>query len=104
MSSEEREIAKKSLSELYRKREFPENPRYSKHSGHTNTASFGSLKKRKTVKGSSIGDGHKKVLKAEPPEILFTDYVPGKTYEVSVIIFPKAIMHYLEYSYIKEYK
>ncbi|XP_019855733.1 PREDICTED: deleted in lung and esophageal cancer protein 1-like [Amphimedon queenslandica] len=83
MSSLEREEAKKSLKELYRKRDFIRSPRHLPEEYHTNTASFGSLRKRqagekgKPVKSSKV----KRLFQAEPTEVIFTDYVPGKTYE-----------------------
>ena len=86
MSSLEREQAKKSLKELYRKRDFIRSPRHLPQEYHTNTASFGSLRKRqagekvKQVKSSKV----KRLFEAEPTEVIFTDYVPGITYEVGM--------------------
>ena len=74
-------MEKLALSELHRKVKFLHNPRHSAHK-HSNTASHGPLKIRK----GDIERRREKDLKlfiAEPSKVIFTDYTPGETYEVS---------------------
>ena len=74
-------MEKLALSELHRKVKFLHNPRHSAHK-HSNTASDGPLKIRK----GDIERRREKDLKlfiAEPSKVVFTDYTPGDTYEVS---------------------
>ena len=63
-------MEKLALSELHRKVKFLHNPRHSAHK-HSNTASHGPREK------------DLKLFIAEPSKVIFTDYTPGETYEVS---------------------
>lgn len=79
MSAEEREIAKKALSELERRTNYLHNPRHSAKV-HINTASYGPMKIRK---GNETGRKDiDRLFIAEPSEVIFTGYKPGKTYQV----------------------
>ena len=86
MSSEDREQAKKSLKELHRKRQFIRSPRGLTQEYHTNTASFGTLRKRQSSEKPNRGTGGKRVFQADPMEVIFTNYLPGETYEVSLLV------------------
>ena len=68
---------------MNRKTNFLHNPRHSAHA-HSNTASSGPLKIRKQKQGKEKEDSRKLFI-AEPPEILFTGYHPGETYEVHCV-------------------
>ena len=87
MSSEDREQAKKSLKELHRKRQFIRSPRGLTQEYHTNTASFGTLRKRQSSEKPNRGTGGKRVFQADPMEVIFTNYLPGETYEVSLLVY-----------------
>ena len=88
MSAESREAVKKSLSQLERRANYLHNPRHSAHV-HINTASYGPVKMKKEDNNIQ----QERLFIAEPPEIIFTGYLPGETYQVFLSTSPSLLTH-----------
>ena len=85
MSAETREAEKNAFSELHRKSNFLPSQRCSPAT-HGHTASSGPIKM--SLQGAITGvEMNRKLFAAEPSVVVFTNYHPGRTYEVHVHVY-----------------